>query len=168
MQGFLALAAVLPRYGAMKNSGAVIYAALLVLLLCFIWGQSILPRSVSAKESSYVMNVLKPIFDPLDRVDDAVFHHYLRKAAHFSEYAALGICAYGFLLRIGQMRRRVFPLPDAAAFCITVAAIDECIQMFSDGRGAQLRDVLLDFCGALFGMAVFALAAALFGKKQRS
>ena len=138
----------------MKRAHTVIFGFLTLLLICFIWGQSMLPKSLSAGESSYLMRILKPLLDPNARIDDAVFHHWLRKAAHFSEYAALGFCVSGFLWSL-QWKKRISRVPTAILAPFLIASIDECIQLFSAGRGAQIRDVLLDTFGALFGLTVY-------------
>ena len=144
----------------MNRRRTIIFAVLVFLLLCFIWGQSMLPRKVSAEESVRLMRLLKPILDPSGRIDDDGFHHSLRKAAHFSEYAALGFCVSGLLFSVARARgiRRLISVSGA---CAVAAFIDEGIQLFAPGRGAQLSDVLLDTCGAAFGMAVFLLLGRL-------
>ena len=149
----------------MKRS-AIIFGILTALVLFFIWGQSLLPRDVSAGESSDIMRWLKPVLDPGSRVDDEVFHHLLRKAAHFTEYAALGFCMAGFLNNLAwkQEKRR---LPLTVALCVAAAVIDETIQIFSDDRGPRVTDVLLDSCGAVFGIAVFLLMAFLIRKTTK-
>ena len=154
MRRFLALAAVLPGYAAVKRTHSVIFGVLSLFLICFIWGQSMLPKSLSAVESSFLMRILKPLLDPSARIDDALFHHCLRKAAHFSEYAALGFCFSGFLWNL-QWKARISRVPTAILVPLVIASIDESIQFFSEGRGPQIRDVLLDTFGALFGLAVY-------------
>ena len=37
---------------------------------------------------------------------------------------------------------------------LCVASIDEFLQLFSPGRGAELRDVGIDFTGVLIGCAI--------------
>ena len=135
---------------------AVIFGVFTLLILCFIWGQSMMPRDVSAGESESLMQLLKPIFDPAGKIEDGIFHHYLRKAAHFCEYAAFGFCVSGFFGNLNlkrNARRTVYAFLSSAA----VAAVDESLQIFSPDRGPQFRDVLLDCCGALFGILVFLL-----------
>ena len=46
-------------------------------------------------------------------------------------------------------------------FCVTVASLDETIQLFVSGRSAQISDVLLDSVGALVGMVLFLIAKNL-------
>ncbi len=151
----------------MKRPQAIVFLILTVLLLGFIWGQSMLPREASAGESGHVMSFLKPILDPKGRIDDDTFHHYLRKAAHFAEYAALGFCVGGFAFAF-RWRRPALRILTVIAGCIAAASVDECIQLFIPGRGPHLRDVLLDACGAVFGLAVFALIVLLFRARRKA
>ena len=76
--------------------------------------------------------------------------YVVRKAAHFSEYALLGI--FMALLFASLNGRRRFFLPEGA--CLVAALIDEGIQLFSEGRGSSLRDVCIDFSGATLGVLV--------------
>ncbi len=111
------------------------------------------------------MNLLKPILDPDGSIPDRVFHNYLRKAAHMAEYMALGACVSGFFTAGGK--RTTARLAAALACCAAVAAVDECIQIFSDGRGPQVRDVLIDICGALCGIAVVTFVSYIAGRAHR-
>ena len=147
---------------------AILFGLLTLALLCFIWGQSTLPREISASESGRLLAWLKPLLDPNDRISDEDFHHYLRKAAHFTEYAALGFCISGFLFNLPHKRERRWPFLAAAA-CVLAASVDETIQIFAADRGPMLTDVLLDGCGALFGLAVFLLLLKmLHARKKRT
>ena len=145
---------------------AIFFGVLTALVLCFIWGQSFLPLNVSVGESRGIMSFLKPLLDPGERIDDDVFHHLVRKTAHFTEYAALGFCMLGFLKNLAW-KQNMLCLPLTVAFCVAAAAIDETIQIFSNARGPRVTDVLLDSCGALFGIAVFLLLTALIRKTTK-
>lgn len=73
--------------------------------------------------------------------------HAVRKAAHFCEYALLGLLAYLLLRSYGLCRWQL------AWLLVTLYAVtDEVHQMFLPGRSAQPADVLLDSLGALFGV----------------
>ena len=124
-----------------------------VAVLAFIWTNSLFPAEVSGEMSG---NVTKPINDTLHAagVQATVTEHTVRKSAHFTEFAALGAltaCA------CRTARRRVRYVW-AVALCAVCAAVDESIQLFSDGRAAQVTDALLDTCGALCGVCALALA----------
>ena len=164
MPGFLALGAELREIREM-NRKALAFAVLVLLILCFIWGQSMMPRAVSARESSFLMRLLKPLLDPNDRVDGETFHHYLRKTAHFTEFAALGFCMSGFYWNL-PWKKPALRLPASFGSCVLAACIDETIQVFNPGRGPGVKDVLLDSCGAAFGILVFLLLRWIMIKKE--
>ena len=120
---------------------------LLIVTLCFIWGNSLLSRDDSAALSQGLTAWLRSIGIP-------VTDHFVRKLAHFCEFGLLGVeLMLLFWLRSG-LRLRELCLSALAAFL--AAAIDETIQIFT-GRGAQIKDVLLDFTGALTGILFCAL-----------
>ena len=144
-----------------SRKATVIFGILSLLILCFIWGQSMLPRSASADESNVLMRLMKPILAPKNRADDDIFHHYLRKTAHFVEYAALGFCMCCFFRKLEWKRNAVRTVVTIIS-PILAAAIDETIQIFTPNRGPQFSDVLLDSCGALCGIGVFLFLAHCF------
>ena len=119
-----------------KRIVLLIVTALVVL---FIFGQSILPQSVSADESGWVLNKL---INPLLRFvgHRPMTHHTARKLAHVLEFAVLA-----FLL---------VPLwnsiPRAFFTGFTVAFLDESLQLLT-ARGAQLQDVWVDLLGVAVG-----------------
>ncbi len=144
---------------AMKhNYSAVVFGILSLLLLCFMWGQSMMPRDVSASESRALMEFIKPIFDPSDQLEEEVFHHFLRKTGHFCEYTAFAFCMSGFFRNLKGKRKLHFSVC-AFLSSVAAAAVDETIQIFSLDRGPQFSDVLLDSCGALCGLLIFLLLA---------
>lgn len=73
---------------------------------------------------------------------------FIRKAAHFSLYAAMGFSGYLWLCRR--------PHGAAATLCgiAAYAALDELHQFFVEGRTGRISDVFLDTCGAAFGILV--------------
>ncbi|MBP0976990.1 MAG: VanZ family protein [Oscillospiraceae bacterium] len=94
-------------------------------------------------------------------------HFYIRKAAHFSEYALLGVIAFlNSILYFKKTKTRFFTtLP----FCLLYAATDEMHQLFTDGRCGSPVDVMIDFSGAVTGTLFIFVVLALIGafrKKQ--
>jgi len=81
-------------------------------------------------------------------------HHFVRKMAHFVEYAVLGILAWRatrFDPVFGSYSpRRQFWL--ALLFCIFYASTDEYHQSFVPNRQPAVQDVLLDTAGSGFGL----------------
>lgn len=86
----------------------------------------------------------------------------VRKAAHLSEYAVLGLLASNACIQLARVRGREVCLRCdgkrlllfAFVLCVLYAASDEFHQLFVDGRSGQLRDVVIDSCGAAVGVLV--------------
>lgn len=120
---------------------------LLIATLCFIWGNSLLSRADSAELSNWLTRWLNSIGIP-------VTDHFVRKLAHFSEFALLGCeLTLLFWLRSGLRLRE---LCISAVLALAAAVTDETIQIFTS-RGSQLTDVLLDFAGAVTGILLCTL-----------
>ena len=137
---------------------------LLILLVLFIWGNSCLPKQVSSLESGWVTELFRPIFDTLFG-EGAVTEHFVRKLAHFTEYAALGFVSACLMLCLSIAT--VWRMAYSAMGSLIVALLDETIQIFS-GRGPMIQDVWLDFSGAVCGGAIIFLICCLITDKKRS
>ncbi len=133
--------------------------ALIALVLGFIWVNSMMPASVSGQMSSFIVQILRHIPVSVLHLTDKV----IRKMAHAAEFCCLGI-----LLALFFQERLKQRLP-LIAFCgLAAAAIDETIQVFSDGRGSQLRDVWIDFAGFCAGVFVVCLFVRFRSKGKRA
>lgn len=120
--------------------------ALLILILCFIWGNSLLPGEASAAFSDWVKGLLQKLLH-LEQKDEQG-GGLLRKMAHFSEFAALGACMTWLAGMTG--RKKVWiPLWGTGAACV-----DETIQCFVPNRGPSPVDVCIDVGGVLTGMVL--------------
>lgn len=125
-------------------------AALLIINILFIWGNSMLPGSVSGAISHWVRNFLSFLF-PDDSSDPDSGHGLLRKLAHFTEFACLGAL---FAWLFGMLRK---PFLSALPCGFLVACIDETIQRFVPDRGPAFKDVLIDTSGVLLGIGLLFL-----------
>ncbi len=95
----------------------------------------------------------------------AYFEHPLRKLAHFSEYACMGILLYILWSQWIRKGRKLYLLIVLWVFCS--AGLDEFHQLFVPGRYGSFADVLLDTCGGAFGMLLCAVMARLTACFQR-
>ncbi len=96
-------------------------------------------------------------------------HFYIRKAAHFSEYALLGVIT--FLNSSLYFNRTKTRFLTTLPFCLLYAATDEMHQLFTDGRCGSPVDVMIDFSGSVTGtLFIFIVSAAFnaFRKKHGS
>lgn len=127
----------------MDKKKTIIHLVLIVVWIAFIFNRSLQPASVSAAESGRVLTFLMR-FMPF-----GVTEHLVRKLAHFSEFAVLGVLAGS--LALGQSRRLWTGFLAATMLGLAVALCDEGIQLFVDGRSGRLSDVMIDAAGAAAG-----------------
>lgn len=78
----------------------------------------------------------------------------VRKGAHLTEYAVLGMLLLGSwnFSDISKKRASIFSWVVGTLY----AATDEIHQLFVPGRSGQLTDVMIDSLGVLMGIAVLA------------
>ena len=76
--------------------------------------------------------------------------HYIRKAAHFTEYFLLAV-SVAFPLYVYGVRG-IWLVLAAGGFCVAYACFDEYHQSFVAGRSPQKKDVLIDSCGVFTGV----------------
>ena len=133
-------------------------------ILSFIWGNSLLPGEDSGELSGFVGTLLQTLLPFLDLQSETGMH-LLRKAAHFSEFAALGFSFAWFYGMLSKKRSwaLVLPLISGAA----AAAIDETIQLFSPDRGPSIKDVGIDTAGVITGIAVLTLLHCLYKRMKK-
>ncbi len=123
-----------------------VYGCLFVLILCFIWGNSMLSREMSQAISHLFASVLGGSSEPSEGG-----HYIVRKLAHFIEFAGLGVVSYLFLDSL--TRDKYTKYITIALVGVSVPLIDETIQIFS-GRGPALSDVWIDIGGFVAGVAL--------------
>ena len=73
---------------------------------------------------------------------------HIRRLAHLTEYTTLGVVLSDFSVLISRRSHKVWVL----LIGISVAAIDEYIQLFSGGRTSTWHDVVLDGIGCMVGI----------------
>ena len=122
---------------------------LILLNLALIWGNSMLTGISSEAVSGGVLALLGRFLPVL--LTEAG-HTLLRKAAHFSEFALLG------LLYCGRHRLVKGEAPvHLMGFGLAVACIDETIQIFTPGRASSLIDVWIDASGFALGLLLIVI-----------
>ena len=136
-----------------RRAAALIFIVGTVLLTAFIWLHSLMPATISAQESGNVLSVAEMLLRALN---------LNRKAAHFSEFLALGVMVTSsFKLYYGSIKKYVFHI---LFTLLMIPVADESLQYLSPGRSAQVSDILLDFSGCITGMLLTCAAALLIHK----
>lgn len=127
----------------------------IVLWTAFIWSQSLMTAAESTINSSRVAALISRLFhlDP----DTYWLTYAVRKTAHFTEFAILGLLWGGC--------NRVYPWRRLWLCGLATGAVDECLQFFAPGRAPMVTDVLIDTAGYLCGVAVIGILAHLCRKK---
>lgn len=130
-------------------------------ILIFIWGNSLLPGEVSMVFSDWVKALLSALF-PGDGIGTGQGSGLLRKIAHFTEFAALGVTLGWLFGMLGRKPYVPFLCGMAAAF------VDEAIQLFVPARSAALWDVAIDSSGVLTGLILLYLGHHYFKRKNKN
>ena len=136
---------------------------LLLFWVAFIWGHSMIPAAGSSQESRRVGQLLAPLLE-LFVGEGNVTDHLVRKLAHFAEYAMLGALIGSVLL--ARKRTSFFHWSYGLLCALAVAVLDESIQLFVDGRGAQVTDILLDTGGSLTGLLLIWAVSGLARRRR--
>ena len=127
---------------------AILVSLLLLLTVAFIFSRSMKSVAESSAESQQAMELLQSFLEIFVGPGN-VTNHLVRKLAHFCEFGLLGTELGLLILLLG--RQSGCWLAFGALPALLVALGDETIQIFSD-RGSQVKDVWLDFAGAVCGL----------------
>ena len=130
---------------------------LLAANLLFIWGNSLLPASISGAISGWVRDLLW--FLPQGESAAMTGEGILRKTAHFLEFCLLG-CLLCWLFGMLRKKQWAFVLPSLGIGCLT-ACIDETLQCFVPGRSPEWKDVGIDLAGVSLAVALFCLGCII-------
>lgn len=118
---------------------------LLIGILAFIWGNSLLPAEISQDLSDWLKALLLGKPSGSTTVGGSGL---LRKIAHFTEFAALGTVLCWLF---GMLRKKMhWPL----LVGIGAACVDETIQCFVPNRGPGIRDIAIDAAGVAVGVGL--------------
>ena len=141
----------------------IIFAILIIAWLYVIWGHSMQPAVESTTESGWYLDIAAKYIPFIHNNDDGMY--IIRKAAHFTEYAILGVLLaleFSCFIKKGFYR---FINPLMAA--MSAALIDETIQLFVEGRSSQVMDVWIDSAGAACGILFLLAILRLCIRKRR-
>ncbi len=142
-------------YGKNRKIFISVYILVLIFWLSFIFYNSIANGIKSTEQSNKVAEFLQMIvrkFDPEAMVDVSI----VRTTAHFIEFFVLGALYYigSFFIKMSRVSLFLHSL----SLSLFTAFTDETVQLFSSGRGAEVKDIWTDFSGAVAAhIIVFAI-----------
>lgn len=161
--------AVLKKYLITAAAGVLLF-----LLYGIIFAFSAQDAEESGSISRYVSEKCVEVADVLSgrtwteafkEVLEAQIEHPIRKLAHFSEYACMGILVYTLWRQWKRRGRGLYLL--TVIWVFLSAAGDEMHQYFIPGRWASPADVLLDTCGGVFGVLICICLESIFSRRRR-
>lgn len=130
----------------------------MIIIFSFSSENSEVSSGTSGNVSRFILEIFYKDFKELSLVEQSEMIEsiqlYVRKTAHFSIYALLGMCTQFGTLSNKELSRQknVFT---SLLICLLYASSDEIHQLFISGRSGQVTDVILDFVGSIFGTIVF-------------
>lgn len=144
----------------LKLHSRSIISLLLIFQMIFVFIMSSFGSDSSSAQSGQIIQVLRQVFPNLNNtshLDASSLVFIVRKTAHFTEYAILGILFVFFFRQFFPQKNssRYFIL--AILFSFFYACTDEIHQLFIPGRSGQFTDVLIDTLGASFGCLLLVL-----------
>lgn len=131
-----------------KWRGRFIRYAPLILWLAVIFINSS-TMGATNNTSRFIRPLLEWLFAGESAATIDVYHGYIRKLAHFTEYAVLGFFAARAFWYSSQTILRKFWFVWAFLFVAFVASADEYNQSFNPLRTGSAYDVLIDVSGGL-------------------
>ena len=112
-----------------------------------------------AQSSQMSVGITEVIVEKVEKVSPNVefnignFHHIVRKNAHFFLYLVFSFLVINALRRSGMYGYQMIGL--SLLVCVLYAISDEVHQLFVPGRGAMVKDVLIDSAGAIVGVGLY-------------
>jgi VanZ family protein len=123
----------------------------------FLWTLVVLGLSTgqaSMSETSLIIGpILKFLFPAAPDETIAAYHGFIRKCAHFTEYAILAALAVRAFAGSASFPKR-HPFLASLVLVVLVAGIDEFNQSLNQARTGSIRDVMLDCLGGATVVAV--------------
>ena len=167
----------------------IIFCAITLGIMAFIFVQSAMPDYVSDEESSYIVDIVKGIINSVGNssINPELLTTIVRKLAHFTEYLVFGaslVLSIKGLTEIICARKNketrsssidetksktliMWPLL-AWAFGTLYAISDEFHQYFVPGRSCELRDMCIDSAGVAVGCIICMIILKNLNKKKIS
>lgn len=138
------------------------YGFLCILWMLVIFNFSSAQGEESSGLSDRIVALLHELIPMIPNQDTTIF--LVRKLAHFSEYAILGMLYVLFLNSFSITVKKMVLL---SVVCVVLyAASDEFHQLFIAGRSGQVKDVLIDSGGGCFGILLGTLLQQYLCKKM--
>ena len=149
----------------MKTTAKRIIFGILIIINCatiFYFSNQVADNS--SQQSGRIVEFVSDIVPSIKRMKEPekttlkeeVLTPIVRKTAHFSIYAMLGIWTINFIKTFENLKESK-KIIISLLFCTLYAITDEFHQTLVSGRSGEIRDILIDSLGALTGMTLILL-----------
>lgn len=113
--------------------------------------------NLSLNVGKMICRVFVPRYEQMEPAEQECMaqniEHPVRKGAHATEYMILGFLLSMSAGNPAERKKILRNMLWCAAIALVYAVSDELHQLFSPGRSCQIKDMLIDFCGASAGIA---------------
>ena len=146
---------------------------LLIILIPVVLWMALIFRlsSQTAHDSYHLSEVLTDKFieaikriKPDSYINRTYMNEILRKIAHYLEYFVLELLMLWLISRIVIRRRNIIRL--SVSVCIFFAVTDELHQIFVQGRGPRLLDIIIDGLGIMTGVGLEHFISGIYYKNK--
>lgn len=156
----------------MKSKNIMIFRIVSAVLLISVMVLIFILSAETADESSdtsgsliaAVISFFTPDWESLSEIQRAQliapFQFFVRKSAHFTIYAVLGMCSFLTFITYKKIPFKL-RLAIICGVCLLYSVSDEMHQLFVPGRSGELRDICVDFSGSLAGILFFTLLSRI-------
>lgn len=139
-----------------------------LLWLMFIFLNSAFDGDKSSDMSGWALELVQSVLDFLS-IPLTLSEHFVRKAAHFTEYFILGALLVPTVYVCLNKKKLAMAAGSALALSYAAACFDEFfIQARVPGRCASVTDSFIDLSGAAAAVLIFCVAAIIFCKKKKT
>ncbi len=143
------------------SAGFVVMLIAAIAVLCFIWGNSMVPGSRSDAISIGFRNFLAAKLQGISWIN-VPGNAVMRKMAHVTEFTVLGVVLTVMIK--GMMRISCGWVLFAG---ISAALADETIQLFTGSRTSSVKDVWIDMSGFCTGVIVVMIVMLIWRAVKR-
>ena len=133
-----------------------------IVMIIFIFTNSLTPSAASNSASLSITERIIPVLNAV-HLDPSVdtLNFIIRKLAHFSEYALLGV----LVMTAVSFAPTLWKKKELPVF-FAVPLIDESLELITEGRSCEIRDMLIDSTGLLCGILLSGLFLSLMLQHQ--
>jgi VanZ family protein len=136
-----------------------------------VWVGVIFFASTGNLSASNTSRIVRPLllwlYPTITEAELLRAHFFVRKTAHFTEYAVLALLASRAALTSSRAALKNYWPVFALAVVTAVALLDEYNQSFNPTRTGTIYDSAIDFAGGLFAVCALAAWRVLRARRRR-